>query len=440
MSLEPRVLIVAGADDWSGPLSAGLDLLGWPTVTAHGLDGARAAVADFLIDVIILDASVPGIESFGAELGERPSSRRLKVLAVGDGMARDTPGIDMRLAQPPHPAQAAAWLEQLARAAVTEEELELRQATFALQDVALTVPESGDCPIRILVAGAADARFISLSNALTTMGAEVVAAPTPYTAFDYLHESVFDAAVLWGTPDLAPALSIAAGIKRNTRLYHIPITLYQQVPDTLTLAELFSRGFAEVAAPDTPQDELAQRVIDLARLHRRHADMRKALDQARGSELTDPETGLFTRDLFARHLSRISQAAVERRRPLSVAVLRVANTPALAEAREGGWLDRAMPQIGAMVSRLVRVEDTAARLSAETFALALPATPAEAARLAVERIAAVIGCTAFDAGPDRSPFVVAFDIGTAQVRPGQSIADVLDQAHADLIKRREAPA
>ena len=37
----------------------------------------------------------------------------------------------------------------------------------------------------------------------------------------------------------------------------------------------------------------------------------------------------------------------------------------LGEHRAGGWLDRALPQIGAMVSRLIRTEDTAARLSAK---------------------------------------------------------------------------
>jgi PleD family two-component response regulator len=79
-----------------------------------------------------------------------------------------------------------------------------------------------------------------------------------------------------------------------------------------------------------------------------------------------------------------------------------------------------MPQIGAMVSRLVRVEDTAALLSPEVFALALPATPGPVRRLAAERIAAVIGCTAFDAGPDRSPFVVEFEVGSAEVAPGEA--------------------
>jgi two-component system cell cycle response regulator PopA len=78
----------------------------------------------------------------------------------------------------------------------------------------------------------------------------------------------------------------------------------------------------------------------------------------------------------------------------------------------------------------VRAEDTAARLGPEVFALALPATPLQAARAAAERIAAVIGCTAFDAGENRTPFVVEFDIGVAQVEPGESAAKALERAAA----------
>jgi two-component system cell cycle response regulator PopA len=104
----------------------------------------------------------------------------------------------------------------------------------------------------------------------------------------------------------------------------------------------------------------------------------------------------------------------------------------VAEARKDGWLDRALPQIGAMVSRLIRTEDTAARLSADVFALALPATRGPSARIAADRIAAVIGCTAFDAGPDRSPFVVEFEVGVAEIQPGESPAALLERASADV--------
>ena len=44
----------------------------------------------------------------------------------------------------------------------------------------------------------------------------------------------------------------------------------------------------------------------------------------------------------------------------------------------------------------------------------------------------MIGCTAFDAGPDRSPFVVEFEVGVAEVTPGESAAAVLERASKDI--------
>jgi len=211
--------------------------------------------------------------------------------------------------------------------------------------------------------------------------------------------------------------------------------LYLRHVADLNLSELYNRGFADVASPDTPEDETAARILALARDYRRQKSIRKALEAARGSGLMDADTGLFTRELFAAHLARVAEGARERGRPLSVCVLRVVYGREVALAREGGWLDRAMPQIGAMVSRLVRAEDTAARLAPEVFALALPATRGAAARLTAERIAAVIGCTAFDAGPDRSPFVAEFDVGAAEMQPNESAAALLERASADLFDK-----
>jgi two-component system cell cycle response regulator PopA len=437
LSFEPRILIVAETDDWVASLSEGLDAFGWSTVTARTLDAGVAALTDFVLEAAIIDATHPDHIQMARDLAVAAKPRRLPIIAVGQPARPDIPGVDMALGEPPHPLQAALRIEQLVRAAITEEEFGLRQATFFGHGTQLIADAAAPGPMRVLVAGAADHRFIALSNALSALGAEVVAAPTPYTAFDYLHESAFDAAVLWGAPDHAPALSIASGMKRNTRLYHIPLVLYLRTPGEIDLGELYNRGFADVAASHTPEPETAQRVLALATTHRRHLSIRKALEGARGTGLMDPTTGLFTRDLFAEHLRSVAESARARRRPLSVCVLRVSESEGLAHARVGGWLDRAMPQIGAMVSRLVRVEDTAARLAPEVFALALPATSGPAARLTAERIAAVIGCTAFDAGPDRSPFVVEFDIGSAEVNPGESVATVLERASQNLAERRK---
>lgn len=426
MESDPRVLVVADVDDQLGSLCKGLDRLGWRTVTARSLDAALLATSDLPVDAALVDLGAVD-EAVLARLRDCAAPRYLSILGIGAASQAGAADCDLVVSTVPHPLQAAMRLEQLTRAAVAEEEFMLRQATFAAHGVDLPEPDTGDAPLQILTAGAADRRFLALSNALTGAGAEAVAAPTPYTAFDYLHERAFDAAVLWGDLDNAPALSIAAGMRRNTRLYHIPLTLYPREGAQPDLADLFGRGFADVTAAATPE-ETADRVLALARNHRRRQALRRALDAVRNCDLMDAETGLFSRDLFAAHLGRIARGARARSRPLSVCVLRVPDNAAMAAVRKGGWLDRAMPQIGAMVSRLVRVEDTAARLSPETFALALPATDHAAARVTAERIAAVIACTAFDAGPNRSPFVVELDVGVAAMEAGEAPESLLQRA------------
>lgn len=430
---DPRILVVAPDDGLIGPLCEGLDALGWRTVTARSLAGAVQVLIDWPLETVILDARLPDAAAGIAAMRQTVSPRRLPVLAVGPEAADWEAGVaDIVMSTPPHAAQAALRLENLVRSAIAEEEVSAREVTFAARGQPLPTAADDVTPLRVLAAGKPDRHFLALSNALSALGCEVVAAPTPYTAFDYLHERPFDAAVLWGAEDHAPALSIASGMKRNTRLYHIPAILYLRGSGEINLAELYNRGFADVAAADTPEDETAARIADLARAHRRHVAIRRALESARGSGLTDPATGLFTPELFASHLARVAEGARLRRRPLSVAVLRVSETEAVITARRDGWLDRALPQIGAMVSRLIRTEDTAARLSADVFALALPATRGPAGRIAADRIAAVIGCTAFDAGPDRSPFVVEFEVGVAEVGPGDSPAAVLERASKDV--------
>jgi two-component system cell cycle response regulator PopA len=430
--MQARVLIVAEDDSTAGPLAEGLDRLGWRTITARSEAGALAAVADLQIQAVIVDLSAPGAP---LEIVERLRAacapRRLPIMAMGapDPFQKDH-GLDLTLPGPLHPAQAAMRLETLVRTAVAEEEFEVRLETFADRGHPLDAPHADATPFRVLAIGEPAPQFLALSNALGRNGAEVIGAFTAFTAFDYLHERPFDAVVLWAGDNPHEALSIAAGLRRNTRLYHTPALLYMRAESQIGAAEAYHRGISDVASPEQPETETALRVVELARAFRRQKAIRAALEQARGSGLMDAATGLFTRDLFASHLRRLARSANERNRPLSVCMLKVSDNLDLNAPRAGGWVARAIPQIGSMIGRLVRVEDTAARLAPEVFALALPATPLHAARAAGERIAAVIGCTAFEAGQGATPFVVEFDLGVAEVASPDGVGYALEQAAA----------
>ncbi len=437
LSVQARVLIVAREDAIAGPLAEGLDRLGWRTVTARGPQAALVALHDLQIEAAIIDTTCAGDDpvALAQRLKKAAEPRLMPIVAIGEPDASNRSAFDLTLTAPLHPAQAVMRLETLVRMAVAEEEFELRLETFAEKGRRLDMPDRDGGNYRILAVGEPAPQFLALSNALAKDGAQVVGAFTAYTAFDYLHERAFDAVVLWGGQDHTEALSIAAGMRRNTRLYHIPTMLYLAEDSYVGVNEAFHKGITDVASPESPEAETSARVVELARCYRRQTLIRGALERARSTGLMDASTGLFTRELFAGHLARMAAAARARNRPLSVCVLRVSDTDEIKKVRAGGWLDRAAPQIGSMVSRLVRVEDTAARLAPEVFALALPATASHEARSAAERIAAVIGCTAFDAGDGKPPFVVSFDIGIAAVEPGENPANALERAAAKSLQR-----
>lgn len=439
MTLTARVLVLAKDDALAGPLADGLDRLGWRTVTARSASAALGVLRDLQVEAAIVDATAGDMDAFDVAVRMRAvyAPRCLPILALGaPGLVMDSGPFALVIAPPVHAAQVAVRLDGMVRLAVAEEEFALRARTFADRGRQLEPPANDLSPLQILAVGEPAPKFLALAHALRESGAEATGAFTAYTAFDYLHERAFDAVVLWAGETHAEALSIASGMRRNSRLFHVPTILYQREGSVIGVAEAYNRGLSDIASPDTPEDEIARRVVALAKAYRRETSIRRALDRVKGSGLMDAATGLFTRDLFAAHLAQLATALQLRNRRLSVAVLRLRDRPDSARLRAGGWVDRAIPQIGSMIGRLVRAEDTAARLAPEVFALALPGANVVAARTAADRIAAVIACTAFDAGDGQAPFTVDFDIGAAQVDRGESPASTLERAAARAMVRR----
>jgi two-component system cell cycle response regulator PopA len=124
-----RTLVLARSDRWAGPLCDGLDKLGWRTVTARSLGAALNALQDLGIEAVIIDTTedLSTAVATAAKLKAYYAPRRLPVLGLGepDGSADASP-FDLIMRPPLHPAQTVLRLESLTRAAVTEEEFELR--------------------------------------------------------------------------------------------------------------------------------------------------------------------------------------------------------------------------------------------------------------------------------------------------------------------------
>lgn len=429
-----RLLLLSRDDAWLKSLSDRIDRLGLRTIGAGEPDAAEAALKDMPIEaVLISDTAAELWPDVAARLRHAAWPRRVPVILMRETNDYHVPeGWDMVFTHDAHPQQIVLMVEHLVRECVAEEEFDTRSNTFNMSADDIDKIDKLDTPLAMLSIGSPDPDFLALTHRLRAKGLDVVAALSSYSAFDYLHDRIFDAVLLWGGEQPSEQLAIAAGMRRNTRLYHTPVLLRLQQETELDLGDAYLRGVTDVANPKAPLAEIADRLERLARSHRRQLTIRKTLEAMRSHADMDKATGLFGRDLFAAHLAHLSQAAAQRRRALSICVLKIAETPDVAQARQKKALDRAVPQIGSMIARLIRAEDSAGRLSNDVFALALPATTQLAARAVGERISAVISCTAFNSGSGNAPYVVEFEVGAAQMQPGEPAAAALMRA-ADAV-------
>ncbi|MFT4075689.1 MAG: diguanylate cyclase [Asticcacaulis sp.] len=434
MISQARLLLLSHDGAWLDGMSDELDRLGLRTISARLPEAGCVALHDLPIEAVIVNrADESQWPEVVAQLRKACWPRRIAIALMRNDDRYDVPeGWDMVFTRSAHPQQMVVSLEHLVRACIAEEEYDTRRETFNADLQDLDILLDNQPPLAILSIGRPDPEYLALTHTLTLSGAEVTAALSSYSAFDYLHDKTFDAVVLWGGDQPTESLSIAAGMRRNTRLYHTPVLLRLNRLVEIDIGDAYMRGVNDIANPKAGIAEIASRLLKLARTHRRQMTIRRTLESMRHGAQMDKGTGLFGRDLFAAHLARLSKAATERNRSLSICVLKIADTPEVVRARTQGMYNKAVPQIGSMVARLVRAEDSAGRLSNDVFAIALPATSVDAARNVGERISAVVSCTAFDSGQGKPPYVVEFVVGAAEIQAGEPAAAALTRAAAEV--------
>jgi diguanylate cyclase (GGDEF)-like protein len=123
----------------------------------------------------------------------------------------------------------------------------------------------------------------------------------------------------------------------------------------------------------------------------------------------------------------LAEAHNAHRRPLSVVLFAIRNLDA-ATAAHGAAAAQLHSEVARWIQRLVRAEDTAARLRGGEFAVLLPNTDDTDARSLMYRIDDVLSHTQF--GIDGEPFSLWIAAGRATARPRESATTILANARA----------
>ena len=382
--------------------------------------GLHAAPADFTYssDIILFDLNscrvglVEDVIDYAmARTVDRPL---LATLGNFQDQSSIPDKIDVRLSLDSALNLAPARFRFARRILARRAEAHLREASFSRFGVSPSFHHS-QTKRPMLYVGDVSRIFPALQKALESFDHDLTAALSTYTAFDYLHDTNFDAIILDATSPVVNAESFCDMINRSPGLADLPLLVL--VDPTQLLGDATVQRASDLMHRDADPDLVA---VQLAHLRRFLPPASQAFSPP-CADVTDPATGLFSRPFFEDHLSMQIQWAQERQQPMSLVVIRVASSE---EEHVCGDLSHTAK----IVRSLLRAQDAPCRLDWTRIAVSLPGADKLEAAAAARRICDVMDATAFEASYGTPSRQVSVQCRIASLAHGMDAADLLQEA------------
>jgi two-component system cell cycle response regulator len=312
--------------------------------------------------------------------------------AVGDHLLAAR--VDDAIAWPSDPAEVVQRLRPTVRLSTMREELAIRRTVSGTKSTPEDVVSDQDTPPTIMVIGGPDAEK-AVSAALKGK-ARLTRNDDLFEAQRLLEEQRFDACVIAAGEQVEPALDLCLQIRRNPRLFNLPVVFVSDADHLGNLGRALNMGASHVIATPAAETELRFSLMTLVRRQRLRwlirQDLACTLD---GENRAARVKEAYSAGFLERYLDQRIAQAKKTQRQFSVVGFAFAGVDAIRHEfgpqAEGHLLD----QIGQWLTLLVRAEDMVAHLDGARFCVTLPDTPPNEAQVVMHRIAGVISNTDF---------------------------------------------
>jgi two-component system cell cycle response regulator len=143
--------------------------------------------------------------------------------------------------------------------------------------------------------------------------------------------------------------------------------------------------------------------------------------------VTDPLTGAYNREFLHQRLPQEIEAAIDRDRPLSVALIDVDHFKAVNDQYGHGIGDMVLAEVARRLRGAIRGGDLLVRYGGEEFLAVLPKADAGRAWEVGERMRQRVCERAFDVG-DGLALLLRISVGIAQWRIGENMPVLIERA------------
>ncbi|MDX2074028.1 MAG: PleD family two-component system response regulator [Alphaproteobacteria bacterium] len=385
-------------------------------------------------DLVLLDVMMPGIDGFETckRLKEIPEVAHIPVVMVtalsekSDRIKGLEVGADDFLTKPINDMALFARVKSLVRIKLLLDELRLRDKTNTQMGMA-SIDNN-------FISDVSGARVLLVDDD-KVQGKQISTKLSESYHVDWLEDSElvlakardgnYDTIIMSTALADVDGLRLASQIKSQEEIRNVPLLVLVDEDDMKLMLKALEVGINDYMTMPVDKNEMTARVRTQIRRKRYQDALKSQYQKSVSMALTDGLTGLYNRHFLNSHLENMVSQSVRNGKKFSLMILDMDHFKQVNDDHGHDNGDRVLKQLGALIQRVSRSTDLAARFGGEEFVVLMPETDEQSSLNAANRMRETIENTPFIVGENGETIKKTVSICIANSHPDGDSADAM---------------
>lgn len=438
--MSARILIVDDLAPNLHLLEVKLQAEYYDVVTAKSGQEALDIASQQKLDLILMDAMMPGMNGFEAcqKLKQNPKTWHIPVIMVTaleetkDRIAGLEAGADDFITKPIDDFNLMARVKSLLRLKMVTDQLISHTGHTSSNSKPLL--DSIDAKKgNILLVEDHKLRSEKISAPLKKHH-NVLNEGDPVEALKKAKSGV-DLIIVSLVSDSFDGLRVCASLRFNEASRDIPILIIGDPEDEQRLLRAYDIGINDTLMRPIEIQEMKARVNTLLRRKFYADSLRENFNENLEMVVSDPLTGLGNRRYFERAIDPFFAGLKDKKEVFSIIVFDIDHFKRVNDILGHDMGDQILKEVAARLVTNMRAIDVVSRYGGEEFMIAMPKTSEKEALLAADRVRELIAGTPVYV--DGQALHVTTSAGVAEVQQGEQLRDVFRRADDALYKAKQ---